>query len=114
MKREKQTVSTINIKKDDTVVIISGKYKTKVGKVIRSIPKRDKIVVEGVNIITKHTKPSMTNSRGGLVKKEAPIFRGKVMLYCPTCKKGVRIEHTYLENGKKIRVCKKCKEQFDK
>jgi len=114
MKTEKIKGRNINIKKDDMVVVITGKYKAKTGKVLRALPQKNKVVVEGVNIITKHTKPSMTNTRGGMIKKEAPIFRDKVMLYCQTCKKGVKIEHQLLEDGKKVRVCKHCKEQFDK
>lgn len=114
MKSKKVKGRFLNIKKDDVVVVISGKSKGKTGKVLRSLPQKNKVVVEKINIITRHTKPSMTNTRGGLVKKEAPIFRDTVMLYCNNCKKGVRIQHQVLENGKKIRICKSCKEQFDK
>src|SRR5689334_2025785 len=104
----------LHVRKGDTVVIVSGKDKGKTGEVIRAIPKSGKIVVQGVNIITRATKPSATNPQGGLVKREAAIASCKVMLWDPTAKKGVRVGHTVLADGRKVRVSKASDHQFDK
>ena len=98
----------MNIKKDDTVIVLSGKDKGKEGKVLVADPKGLKVVVEGVNVATKHQKPRQQGVPGGIVKKEAAIDASNVMLVCPKCKKGVRVGYSVLENGTKVRVCKKC------
>lgn len=104
----------LHVKTGDRVLVISGKDKGKIANVKKSIPAEGKVVVEGVNIITKAMKPNpMANVQGGLVKKEAPIKSSKVMLYCTKCEKPTRIKHSIIENDKKIRVCKKCGEQLD-
>lgn len=104
----------LHVKTGDRVYVISGKDKGKVGNVKKALPRKGKVVVEGVNVITKATKANpMANVQGGLVKYEAPMFASKVMLYCPKCEKPTRIRHEILENGKKTRVCKKCGEQLD-
>ena len=104
----------MNIKNGDKVVVISGKDKGKVGTVLTVIPKTKKVVVEGVNIITKHNKPMGPTKPGGIVKYEAPINSSKVMYYCEKDKQGVRISHNILENGIKVRTCNKCGETLDK
>jgi len=105
---------TIHVKTGDRVLVISGKDKGKIGNVKKALPKEGKVVVEGANMITKAMKPNpMKNVQGGLVKYEAPMNSSKVMLHCPKCEKPTRIRHQELENGQKVRVCKKCGEQID-
>lgn len=101
------------IKKGDTVAIISGRDKGKTGEVLRVMPKDDQAIVQGINIITKHEKPSMTNPQGGIVKKEAPIHLAKIMPLDPATQKPTRIKVKTLEDGSKVRVAKSG-EQLDK
>ncbi len=101
-------MNTISIKKDDLVVVLSGKDKGKQGKVLSVIPSESKVVVEGVNVATKHKKATSQTEQGGIVKKEAPIYACKVQRVCPKCNKPTRPAHKLLANGKKVRVCKKC------
>ncbi len=103
----------MHIRSNDTVVVITGKDKGKEGKVLVASPKTGKVVVEGVAIATKHQKPRQQGVPGGIVKQEAAIDVSNVMLVCPKCKKGVRVGHQVLENGKKVRVCKKCGTAFE-
>ncbi len=103
----------LGIKKGDTVLVLSGKDKDKKGRVIKVMPKEEKVIVEGVNIVKKHQKPSRKYPQGGIIEKEFPIYRAKVMLICPKCDKPTRISAKILEDGKKVRVCKKCKEVID-
>ncbi len=104
----------IHIKKDDKVKVIAGKDKGKVGKVVKVIRKSNKVLVENVNIVKRHTKPSAKNKQGGIVAGEASIHVSNVMLMCNKCIKPVRIKTQTLDNGKKARVCRKCSEQIDK
>ncbi len=97
----------MNIRKDDKVVVISGKDKGKEGKVLVANPKAGKLVVEGVNVATKHQKPRKQGEEGGIIKMETPIYACKVMVVCPKCGKPTRVAHK-IEDGKKTRVCKKC------
>ncbi len=97
----------MNIKKDDKVLIISGKYKGKTGKVIRAIPKQNKIVVDSVNILKKHSKPKKQGKKGKVLEIEAPFPVSKVKLICSKCHKAVRISYQ-IKDGKKKRICKKC------
>ncbi|MBO5365130.1 MAG: 50S ribosomal protein L24 [Peptococcaceae bacterium] len=97
----------MNVKKGDEVIVIAGKDKGKTGKVIQVIPSQDKVVVEGVAIVKRHTKPTQKMPQGGIIEKEAAIHVSNVMPFCSTCKKGVRVAHT-IENGTKTRVCRKC------
>jgi large subunit ribosomal protein L24 len=91
-------------------MVISGKDKGKTGEVLSVMPKSGKIIVKGVNVVTKHQKPNRQNMQGGIIHKEGPIYSSKVMLYCPKCKTVTRISHKIEENGTKNRVCKKCGE----
>ena len=100
-------MANMKIKKGDTVVVLSGKDKGKQGKVQVVIPSDRKVVVEGVNIVTCHTKPRRQGETGGIVKREAAIYASKVQVVCPKCSKGTRIAHK-IEGGKKTRVCKHC------
>ena len=97
----------MKIKKDDKVVVLSGKDKGKQGKVLIADPKGAKVVVEGVNVATKHQKPRKQGEEGGIIKRETPIRACKVALYCDKCGKGVRVGHK-IEGDKKIRICRKC------
>jgi len=97
----------MNVKKGDTVVVLSGKDKGKQGTVLGTVPSEDKVVVEGVNMVTCHVKPRKQGETGGIVQREAALYASKVQVVCPKCKKGTRVAHK-VENGKKIRVCKHC------
>ena len=97
----------MKIKKDDKVVVLAGKDKGKQGKVLVADPKGGKVVVEGVNVATKHQKPQGQNKEGGIIKIETPLYVSKVQLVCPKCGTGTRVGYK-LADGKKVRVCKKC------
>lgn len=97
----------MHIKKGDKVVVISGSDKGKIGKVLTGIPKQNKVIVENVNMVTKHQKPTNDVQQAGILHQEAAINASNVMLYCDKCKSGVRAG-IKIENGKKIRECKKC------
>jgi len=97
----------MNIRKDDKVVVLSGKDKGKEGKILSADPKAGKVIVEGVNVASKHVKPRKQGEQGGIIKMETPIYASKVMVVCPKCGKPTRVAHK-LENGKSVRVCKKC------
>jgi len=102
----------MHVKQGDEVVIISGRNKGQSGRVREALPKKERVVVENVNIIKKHVK-SMGNRQGGIIEVEAPIHVSNVLLYCPTCKKGVRTGHVFNDEGKKVRYCKICKTHLD-
>ena len=97
----------MNIRKDDKVVVITGKDKGKEGKVLVADPKAGKVIVEGVSVATKHQKPRKQGEEGGIIKVETPIYACKVMVVCPKCGKPTRVAPK-LDAGKKVRVCKKC------
>ena len=101
-------MSKMQIKSGDTVMVISGADAGKKGKVQKAFPETGRVIVEGVNIVKKHQKPRGQGVPGGIVKVEAAIDASNVMLVCPKCKKGVRVGYSVLENGTKVRVCKKC------
>jgi len=97
----------MKIKKDDQVLIISGKYRGKKGKVLRVLPKKDKVVVEGVNLAKKHVRPKKSGEKGQVVKMPLPFHVSNVKLICPKCTKTARIGFK-LSGDKKYRICKKC------
>jgi len=103
----------LSIKKNDRVMVISGDEAGKRGRVLTVFPGEGRLLVEKLNIIKRHMKPSKKYSQGGIIEKEAPIHRSNVMLICPKCDKPTRIEVKILEGGKKVRSCKKCKEVMD-
>ncbi len=103
----------MEIKKGDNVVVIAGKDKGKKGKVLETSPKSAKVVVEGVNIVTKHVKPRQMGEPGGLIKAESALYANKVQLVCPKCGKATRVGHAIGKDNKKMRVCKKCNAQFE-
>ena len=103
----------LHVKKNDTVVVIAGKDRSKSGKVVSIHPKKDGVIVEGINVVKRHTKPR-GSEQGGILEKEAPVHISNVMLLCGKCNKPVRTRTTVLEDGKKARCCVKCGESFDK
>jgi large subunit ribosomal protein L24 len=103
----------LRIKKGDTVMVITGKDSKKTGKILRIFAKKERVVVEGLNLIKRHSR-ARGNQPGGIEEKEAPVHISNVMLYCSKCSKPVRIKKAILENGEKVRVCVKCSEAFDK
>jgi large subunit ribosomal protein L24 len=103
----------MHVKKGDKVMVITGKDKGKSGVVLASFPKKDRVVVEGVNIIKKHSKPSQANPQGGIISKEAPIHVSNVMLLDPKSNEPTRVGYQDV-NGKKVRVAKKSGEILDK
>lgn len=102
----------MNIRKDDLVIVLSGKDKGKKGKVLSADPKNGKVIVEGVNVAKRHLKPRKAGEEGGIIKKETPIYASKVMRVCPKCGKPTREAHAFLKDGTKVRSCKKCGENI--
>ena len=98
----------MDIKTNDTVVVLSGKDRGKRGKVLSADPKGKKVIVEGVNVATRHQKPRKQGEPGGIIKLETPIYVSKVMRVCPKCDAPTRTGHKIHADGKKVRVCKKC------
>ena len=105
-------MNSLNIRKSDTVIVLSGKDKGKKGKVLSTDPKAGKILVEGVNMCTKHQKPRSQTNPGGILHQESPIYACKVMYVCPKCLKPTRLGHDIAADGVKSRKCKKCGETF--
>ncbi len=103
----------LGIKKNDTVLVIRGDEKGKKGRVIAVQKEKDRLLIESINMIKKHMKPSKKQTQGGIIEKEAPVHRSNIMLICSKCNKPTRISHRMLENGKKIRACKKCGEVIE-
>ena len=99
--------NTLHVKKDDTVIVISGDDKGKKGKVLEVSPKEKKVIVEGINRVQKHTRPRRQGDVGGIITVDGPMYASKVQLFCSKCGKGVRVRNQVV-NGKKVRVCAKC------
>ncbi|MEW6410394.1 MAG: 50S ribosomal protein L24 [Nitrospirota bacterium] len=104
---------SLGIKKNDTVVVIAGKEKGKKGRVLTVFPRKERIIVEKLNIIKRHMRPTPKYKQGGIIEKEGTIHISNVMLICNKCDKPTRIGVRYLEDGEKVRVCKKCGENID-
>ena len=100
-------MNKLHVKKGDEVVVINGKYRGTRGKVVEASPSEGKVIVEGVNIVTKHVKPRKMGEPGGLIKAESALYADKVQLICPKCGRPTRVGHVIDEMGKKMRVCKK-------
>jgi large subunit ribosomal protein L24 len=103
----------MHVKKGDQVVVLSGKDKGKKGKVMRSFPAEGKVMVEGINIVKKHTKPKQ-RVQGGIQEQPAPIQSSNLMVICPACKAPTRLGSKQLKDGTRVRACKKCEENIDK
>lgn len=108
-------INKMHVKTNDEVVVINGKYRGKRGKVVQVSPTEKKVIVEGVNIVTKHIKPKQMGEPGGLVKAESALYASKVQLICPKCGKPTRTGSTINAKGKKMRTCKKknCMAEFE-
>ena len=102
----------LHVKTGDTVVMLSGKDKGQKGKVLEVSPKEGKVIVEGINMVSKHAKPKKAGDPSGIIKAESAVYACKVQVICPKCKKPTRIGHKIYADGKKDRMCKKCGETF--
>ena len=107
-----EKMEKIRLKKGDMVKVLSGKEKGKTGKVLKTLRGDRQVVVEKLNFVKKHQKPD-AKGKGGIVEKEGPIHLSNVAYLCGKCEAGVRIGFKVLEDGKKVRICQKCKEQLD-
>ncbi|MFA5701200.1 MAG: 50S ribosomal protein L24 [Desulfuromonas sp.] len=107
-------VNRLHVKKGDLVQVMAGKEKGKQGKVVRVFSAKNRLTVENLNIIKRHTRPSQMNQEGGIVEKEAPMAAANVMLVCSSCNQPSRTGVRVLEDGKRVRFCKKCNEIVDK
>jgi large subunit ribosomal protein L24 len=103
----------MHVKKGDKVVVVSGKDRSKTGKVLACMPKESRVIIEGINMLTKHKKASNQMQQAGIIHQEGPVDASNVMIYCEKCKQGVRTSVKVLENGKKVRTCVKCGEMFE-
>ena len=104
-------MKTYRIRKDDKVMVITGKDAGKIGKVLKVLPKKDRVLVEKVNVAKRHVRPNPNKREpGGIVEKEMPIHVSNLMVVCSACGKPTRVGYRYTEDGKKIRFCKKCNE----
>ena len=101
----------VHVKTGDQVIVINGKYRGAKGKVLQVAPSEGKVIVEGINIVTKHVKPRQMGEQGGLVKAESALYADKVQLVCPKCGKAVRPAYK-VDGDKKIRYCRKCNAEF--
>ncbi len=98
----------VHVKKGDTVLVASGKYKGRVGKVKEVLPRKQAVIVEGVNLVKKAVRPSPKHPQGGFIEMEAPLHASKVRPICPVCGKPTRVRKKFLEDGRKVRACTKC------
>lgn len=103
-------MNKVHVKTGDTVVVISGKDKGKKGTVLAVSPKEGKVIVEKVNMVSKHVKPRRMGEQGGIIKAEGAMYASKVQIVCPRCKTQTRVAHKVYENGTKERICAKCGE----
>lgn len=103
----------MKIRKDDTVVIITGKDRGKRGKVRRALPKEDRVIVEGLNMIKRHSRARRAVRQAGIIELEAPIHVSNVMLVCDKCGNPTRVNFRFLDDGKKVRICNSCQEVID-
>ncbi|MEK6692529.1 MAG: 50S ribosomal protein L24 [Nitrospirota bacterium] len=103
-----------SVRKNDSVMVITGKDKGKKGRVLSVYPERGRVIVEKLNMIKKHQKPTQKQKQGGIIEKEGSIHISNVMLLCGRCEKPTRVSFNILEGGKKIRVCKRCGEAIDR
>ena len=103
-------MNKVHVKTGDTVVVLSGKDKDKKGKVLAVSPKEGKVIVEKINIVSKHIKPRRMGEPGGIIKAEGAMYASKVQIVCPRCKQPTRVGHKIYEDGTKSRICVKCGE----
>lgn len=105
-------IKKVHVKTGDTVTVLSGKERGKKGKVLAVSPKEGKVIIEGINMVTKHVKPRKMGEAGGIVKAEGAMYACKVQIVCPRCGKPTRVGHKVQEDGTKERICKKCGESL--
>lgn len=103
----------VHIRKNDSVMVVSGKERGKTGKVLRVNPKEDAVIIERINVVKRHTKPRGPQQSGGIVEKEASIPASNIMIMCDKCNAPVRIGRRVLADGEKVRVCRRCGEALD-
>ncbi len=103
----------LRIRKGDTAIVLTGKNKGKSGRVLSVLPAKERATIEGVNVVKRHMKPSKKYSQGGIIEKEAPLHLSNIMLVCPKCNKPTKVSNTLLDDGRKLRSCKKCKEVIE-
>jgi large subunit ribosomal protein L24 len=103
----------VQIRKNDSVMVISGKERGKTGKVLRVNPKEDAVIIERINVVKRHTKPRGPQQAGGIVEKEASIPASNIMIMCDKCNAPVRIGQKVLADGNKVRLCRRCGEALD-
>jgi len=103
----------VQIRKNDSVMVITGRERGKTGKVLRVLPDKDTVIIERVNMVKRHTKPKGPQQTGGILEKEAAIHVSNIMLMCDKCNAPVRIGHKVLGDDKKIRICRRCGEAFE-
>jgi large subunit ribosomal protein L24 len=103
----------VEIRKNDSVMVIAGKERGKTGKVLRVLPDKDRVIVERVNMVKRHSKPKGPQQPGGIVEKEAAIHASNIMIMCDKCNAPVRVGRKLLADGKKIRICRRCSEALD-
>lgn len=103
----------MEIRKNDSVMVIAGKERGKTGKVLRVLPEKNAVIIERISIVKRHTKPRGPQQIGGIVEKEAAINASNIMMMCDKCNAPVRIGHKELSDGKKIRICRRCNEALD-
>ncbi len=103
----------LKVKKGDIVKVIAGNDRGKRGEVMRVFPQEQRVIVKGVNIITKHQRPTARQREGGIIEREAPIHLSNVLVICPVCDRPTRVGFTFTETGEKLRVCKQCGESFE-
>ncbi len=107
----------MHIRKDDQVRVISGNHKGRQGRILKVFPEKNRAIVEGINIIKRHSRPSPNNPQGGIIEKEAPIHVSNLMLVCPKCNTPTRVSYRFMDgegkkSRRKVRVCKKCGEMI--
>ena len=102
------------IRKGDKVRIIAGKERGKEGKILHLFPKEKRVIVQGLNFIKRHTRPGGKGKPSGIIEREAPLAVSNCLLVCPRCKQPTRVGYKVVERGRKLRICKKCKETIDK
>jgi large subunit ribosomal protein L24 len=103
----------VQIRKNDSVMVIAGRERGKTGKVLRVIPEKDAVIIERVNMIKRHTRPKGPQQPGGIVEKEASLHTSNIMIMCDKCNAPVRIGHKTLGDGNKIRICRRCGEAIE-
>lgn len=107
---ERKARQKVHVRKGDTVLVITGKNLGKKGKVLSVIPERSRVIIEGVNVVKRHSRPTRKTPQGGIMQKEAPVHSSNVMLYCNKCNSPTRVGKKILEDEEKVRICKKCGE----